>query len=135
MIFLKPASEERLAESAVHEMVHELQKGTGGVGGLVSEKFYFYYQEHQAYLEQQNFMKKIVADQGIEVIPEDSRWLVDATRDQITEHIAKYPGRPAPDPTWPINEEELGESLDKMLARNEATRQKLILKKAEQMAR
>lgn len=133
-IFLKPATENALSSALTHELVHEFQKSTGDAARFLKEAPFFYYQEHQAYLEQQNFLKRVVADQGIEVVAENERWLVNATREEITSHISKYPGAPGPSSKIPLNEDELGELLNDMLARNEQTRQRLILKRAEQMA-
>jgi hypothetical protein len=111
--------------------VHELQKSTGSAAGFVGERTFFYYQEHQAFLEQQRFLRQLRDSQGMDVIPETSRWLVDATPERITQEIrTAYKVEPRAD--TPVNEDELAEFVQAMLDRNEATRQKAILKKAEE---
>lgn len=134
VIFLKPATETQLSSAVTHELVHELQKSTGDAAKYVNESPFFYYQEHQAYLEQQRFLNRVVADQGINVVPELERWLVKATREEITAHIAKYPGAPTPVAKIPVNEDELGEILQGMLDKNQKSRERLILSRAEALA-
>ena len=51
----------------------EFQKSTGDAAKYVKEAPFFYYQEHQAYLEQQRFLKRVVADQGIEAVATNER--------------------------------------------------------------
>jgi hypothetical protein len=131
VIFIKPGSEADVSQTVVHELVHELQKSTGSAAGFVGERTFFYYQEHQAFLEQQRFLRQLRDSQGMDVIPETSRWLVDATPERITQEIrTAYKVEPRAD--TPVNEDELAEFVQAMLDRNEATRQKAILKKAEE---
>lgn len=90
--------------------------------------------QKQLYLEQQSFLKRVLADQGIEAVAESDRWILNAGQEEFTAHIAKYPGAPGPSSRIAAKQDELGEIFQGMLAKSEETRQKLILKKAQSLA-
>jgi hypothetical protein len=79
----------------VHELTHEFQRTTEVAIKYTNQVFYA---EFQAHIAQQQFLQNVAADYGIDVIPETSRWLVNAEDEMIAAKITeRYGVRPDPE--------------------------------------
>jgi hypothetical protein len=114
VIFLKPGTTAHdLAGAAIHEITHALQKSTGVAEIMNNMKFY---SEYQAHLSQQQYMKRVVADYGIEAIPEQGPWreLLSASPEELSQYIQKtYKAKPNPE--WGLQPLEQEQIIQKML--------------------
>ncbi len=94
-IFLRDTTGAGLGGVVVHELTHEFQKATE-VAMMINNQVF--YSEFQAHLAQSQFLEKVAADYGMDVIPESSRWLVKADDELIAQKITeRYGVKPDPD--------------------------------------
>jgi hypothetical protein len=94
-VFVKDTSTAGLGGVVVHELTHEFQRTTEVAISYTNQVFYA---EFQAHLAQQQFLEKVVADYGIDVVPQTSRWLVNADDETIATKITqRYGVKPDPE--------------------------------------
>ncbi len=94
VIFVRDTTTAGLGGVVVHELTHEFQKATEVAIFINNQVFYA---EFQAHLAQSQFLEKVAADYGIDVIPEASRWLVNADDELIAQKITeRYLVKPDP---------------------------------------
>ncbi|MFL6072431.1 MAG: hypothetical protein ACJ73S_03440 [Mycobacteriales bacterium] len=125
--FIRPDSMAAVAEAVSHELPHVLQvKYEMGYACRI-----FYFQEHQAFLKQQEFLRRArtaLGEAGFAEAFTAENWLVDATDERITEQITKDYGRlygkaaTQPPSDIPVNREELNAQLQAMFDKEELKR-------------
>ncbi|BAY06917.1 hypothetical protein NIES2098_00270 [Calothrix sp. NIES-2098] len=99
-----------VAGTVVHELTHHFQRITEA--SIISNQIF--YAEYQAHLMQQKLIQKVAADYGNEVIPEASRWLINADDAEIAAKITqRY--RVSPDPEIGLNRLQQEEIIQQMV--------------------
>lgn len=111
VIFVRDTTTAGLGGVVVHELTHEFQKTTE-VAIMINNQVF--YAEFQAHLAQAQFLDKVVADYGMDVIPEASRWMVNANDETIAKKITeRYLVKP--DPTIGLVQSQQEDIIQQML--------------------
>jgi hypothetical protein len=84
-VFIKPGNLAGTSGAVIHEITHEMARM---IEPSWMSKLTFY-SEFQAHIAQQRYLERVVADYGIEVVPEAHRWMVNATEEEMALQIER----------------------------------------------
>jgi hypothetical protein len=137
-IFVRPDKLQEVGSTTAHELTHNMQdvfgEMTSGSGMLarygINRTLYI---EYQAHLAQQRYLTSVVAEYGIDALPEAThagspRWLVNASPDELRAYVEKTYARSGAveQAGFPFDHAQLEALLDELAAKQDALMEKRI---------